>query len=41
MHRLLPTAITLALTAAICAAEVPMPEHPMTDAELFAALDRS
>ncbi|MGD9497358.1 MAG: alginate lyase family protein [Armatimonadota bacterium] len=38
MSRTLP-AICFAISAAICVAEVPMPEHPMTDAELFAALD--
>ncbi len=32
-------AAVLILTAGLAAAEVPMPEHPMTDADLFAALD--
>jgi len=37
--RLTLTAIALALAVGVAGAEVPMPEHPMTDAELFAALD--
>jgi len=39
MLRVILTTTALTLAAGIAAAEVPMPEHPMTDAELFAALD--
>lgn len=39
MSRPIMIAVVLSIAAGICAAEVPMPEHPMTDAELFAALD--
>ncbi|MFW5867420.1 MAG: heparinase II/III family protein, partial [Armatimonadota bacterium] len=39
MIRLILTAAALALVLGNAVAEVPMPEHPMTDAELFAAID--
>lgn len=39
MLRLILTTTVIVLTAGIAGAEVPMPQHPMTDAELFAALD--
>ncbi len=39
MRRFMLTTIALTLFAGIAGAGVPMPEHPMTDAELFAALD--
>ncbi|MGI5819362.1 MAG: alginate lyase family protein [Armatimonadota bacterium] len=39
MSRIVLTAIIVSFTARLGAAEVPMPEHPMTDAELFAALN--
>jgi hypothetical protein len=41
MLRFILTAIAITLAAGMAGAEVPMPEHPMTDEELFEALDLS